>query len=36
VKANASIAQMLYQFDQVVHRATKSIKPPNDKRVALL
>ena len=35
-KADTAITQILNELDQVVHRATESIQPPDHKRVALL
>ena len=35
-KADTAITQFLNELDQVVHRATESIEPPDHKRVALL
>ena len=35
-KADTAIAQFLDKLDQVVHRASKSVKPPDKKRVPLL
>ena len=35
-KADTAIAQFFDELDQVVHRASESIEPPDHKRVALL
>lgn len=35
-KADATIAQLLDQLDQVMHRSAESVESPDDKRVTVL